>query len=850
MSPYLIIPVVFAMVLTYLWRRHVVKNALKPAVRTRIVILGGGFGGLYSALQFEKTIAADPTVEVTLVSRENFVLFTPMLHEVAAGDLDMSDIVCPLRKMLKRVRFLQADVGSIDLETRQVSLAYGLHREQRVLTYDHLVIALGSEANFFNLPGVAERALTMKSLGDAFILRNHALGMLEAASATDDAVARRALLTFVVAGGGFAGVETLGALSDFVQDAIAYYPALAKEEPRLVLVHPSPVILPELNEILGRYAQKNLSSRKVEVRTDTRVTAFSDRGVELNNGETLATETLVWTAGVKPPEVLQLLPVKKEKGRIVVNEMLEAPDFPGVWAVGDCACILSHASGKPHPPTAQHALREAVCCANNVAAAIRGAQKTPFRFKALGQLATIGHRTGVANILGLRVSGFLAWWLWRTIYLAKLPTFEKKLRVALRWTLNFAIPKDLTQPVTLHGIDRVSQLLANAREHPVIPPSVASNQISVNAGDEAAMLNSKAIASDDSPISQTNQNRQLRVGRAASLALAGALGLLPQGDTFAANHPGSTVEPGAPKREWAASVHWENDTFGGTDRFYTDGISLNISHTGPSWMDPFADWLPWGEGRRTVGYEVTQGMFTPEDTTRSALNPNDRPYAGILTVGLTLHVEKDHSYHGLKLVTGVVGSWSLAEETQNAVHDVIGNERAEGWHHQLENEPIINLAYEYRHKFHLTGDRKRWSAQAFPLAGGWLGNMLVQGQAGGLLRFGYNVPDDFGPTLVRGMGHMPPPRRDAKSPSESDWGFSVYGGSVVNLVLRDLTLDGNTFEDSPTVDKKSLVPMAGVGVSVGNRRFQTSFAYIFWGKEFEGQQDHSKFGSLSLSYYF
>lgn len=478
MSAYAVIPLVLGIVFSYLWLihhfwlRHVFREDHEPAVRTRIVILGGGFGGLYSALQFETMFAADPTVEVTLVSRENFVLFTPMLHEVVAGDLDMSDIVCPLRKMLKRVRFLQADVESIDLEARQVSLAYGLHRERRVLTYDHLVIALGSESNFFNLPGVAERALTMKSLGDAFILRNHALGMLEAASATDDAVARRAMLTFVVAGGGFAGVETLGALNDFIREAIAYYPALNKTEPRLVLVHPSSVILPELNESLGRYAQKKLVSRKVEVRTDTRVTEFSDRGVELNNGETLQTQTLVWTAGVKPPDVLQNLPVKREKGRIVVNEMLEVPDFPGVWAIGDCAWILNQLSGKPHPPTAQHALREAVCCAKNVAATIQDLQKIPFRFTTLGQLATIGHRTGVANILGLRVSGFLAWWLWRTIYLAKLPTFEKKLRVALRWTLDIAFSKDLTQPVTLHGINRVSQLLANVREHPVIRRSV------------------------------------------------------------------------------------------------------------------------------------------------------------------------------------------------------------------------------------------------------------------------------------------------------------------------------------------------------------------------------------------
>jgi NADH dehydrogenase len=445
-----------------------------PTVKTRIVILGGGFAGLYSALHFEKTIAADPTVEVTLVSRENFVLFTPMLHEVAAGDLDPSDIVCPLRPMLKHVRFLQADVDGIDLEARQISLAYGVHGERRVLTYDHLVIALGSASNFFELPGVEERALTMKSLGDAFILRNQALVMLEMASLTDDAFARRAMLTFVVAGGGFAGVETVGALNDFVREAIRYYPALAEAELRLVLVHQNSVILPELNESLGRYAQTELTSRKIEIHTDTGVVAFSARGVELRNGETLPTQTLVWTAGVTPPGVLQSLPVKKEKGRIVVSEMLEVPGFAGVWAIGDCAWISNDSSGRPHPPTAQHALREAVCCAKNIVAAIRGSQQAPFRFMTLGQLAAIGHHAGVADILGLRLSGFLAWWLWRTIYLVKLPTFEKKLRVVLRWTLDFAFSRDLTQHVTLHGIDRVGQRLAYVRQHPVIPRPAGS----------------------------------------------------------------------------------------------------------------------------------------------------------------------------------------------------------------------------------------------------------------------------------------------------------------------------------------------------------------------------------------
>jgi NADH dehydrogenase len=315
----------------------------------------------------------------------------------------------------------------------------------------------------------------MKSLADAFILRNQALGMLELASLTDDAAARRAMLTFVVAGGGFAGVETVGALNDFVREAIGYYPALSEAELRVVLVHPNSVILPELNEGLGRYAQAELASRQVEIHTGTRVTAFSDEGVELSNSETLPTHSLVWTAGVKPPDVLQTLPIKKEKGRIAVNEMLEVPGCPGIWAIGDCAWIPNTTTGKPNPPTAQHASREAVRCAKNVVAAIRGSvQKAPFRFTTLGQLATIGHRAGVAEILGLRLSGFVAWCLWRTIYLGKLPTFEKKLRVALRWMLDFAFPRDLTQHVTLQGVDRVSQLVAYFRQHPVVPPRPAA----------------------------------------------------------------------------------------------------------------------------------------------------------------------------------------------------------------------------------------------------------------------------------------------------------------------------------------------------------------------------------------
>jgi NADH dehydrogenase len=228
------------------------------------------------------------------------------------------------------------------------------------------------------------------------------------------------------------------------------------------------VILPELGERLGRYAQKKLAARKVEIRTETRVSAFTDNGVELSDGEKIAAYTLVWTAGVTPPAVLRNLPCKQEKSRIVVEETLEVPGFPGVWAVGDCAWVPNPKTGKPHPPTAQHALRQAVRGAKNIVAAIRGRQKTPFAFTTLGQLAAIGRHTGVAEILGFQLSGLPAWLIWRTIYLAKLPRFEKKLRVALDWILDLFFPKNFVQLLTLQRIDQLARRLAYIRQHPTI----------------------------------------------------------------------------------------------------------------------------------------------------------------------------------------------------------------------------------------------------------------------------------------------------------------------------------------------------------------------------------------------
>ncbi len=419
--------------------------------RKHVVILGGGFGGVYAALEFEKTLARDEQVDVTLVNRENFFLFTPMLHEVASSDLDMTNIVNPIRKLLRRVEFFHGEVESIDLEQRQIRVVHGQTHHGHTLPYDHLVLAFGSVTNFYGFPGLAERALTMKTLGDAIYLRNRMIAHLEEANFECAASLREPLLTFVVAGGGFAGVETIAGMNDFLREALPFYPHLRPEMLRLVLVHSGQVILPELGEQLGRYANEKLSARGVEIRTGAKVVGLSDHEVRLSDGTRITSSTLVWTAGTAPNPLLATLPCRTKGGRLLVDECLEVPGWPGVWALGDCALIPDPLTGGCHPPTGQHALREAKTAARNVTAAFQGKAKQPFRFKTIGQLAAIGRRTGVARILGFNFSGVLAWSLWRAIYLSKLPRIEKKVRVVLDWMLDLLFSKDLVQFQTVRG---------------------------------------------------------------------------------------------------------------------------------------------------------------------------------------------------------------------------------------------------------------------------------------------------------------------------------------------------------------------------------------------------------------
>ena len=298
---------------------------------TQIVIAGGGFAGLYAAKYFDKRLARRDDVEVTLISRENFILFTPMLHEIAAGDLSPNDIVNPLRRILRHVKFVEADVRDVDLNVRKIRCIHGIGDADLALEFDHLLLALGSETNFFDNRGLREWAVTMKNVMDAALLRNRMVALLEETALEKDENARHELLTFVTAGGGFAGAETTGAVNDFLRETARFYPSLREDMIRVVVVHAASYLLPELGEELGRYAERKLIERKVEVIKDARVASYDGSVVKSYDGGSIAATTLIWTAGVEPSPVIASLPVAKEKSRVRINENLAVPEATGFW---------------------------------------------------------------------------------------------------------------------------------------------------------------------------------------------------------------------------------------------------------------------------------------------------------------------------------------------------------------------------------------------------------------------------------------------------------------------------------------------------------------------------------------
>jgi NADH dehydrogenase len=435
--------------------------------KRRILILGGGFAGAYTALHLEKRLAGVPDVEIVLAAKENFVLFTPMLHEVAGGDVAVTDVVQPLRKMLRRTRVLIVDIRSIDLAGKRVRLLQPDLAQAFDLPYDQLVLAIGAVPNFYRMPGIEEHAVTMKTLGDAIIVRNRIIEALDIADNHPDETERKAMLTVVVAGGGFAGVETAGSVNDLLREAIKFYPNLREDMLHVVLVHAGDVILPELSGSLGRYARKQLGRRGVDIRLNTAVTGYDGKELTLNNGTSIVTRLVIWTTGITPSPLLSTLPCVIERGHVLANEYLQVPDWPGVWTLGDCALVPDPLNpGKFYPPTAQHAIRQAAVLAGNIVAGMRGQTLRPFRFKTLGLLAAIGRHAGVAEILGMRFSGVIAWWLWRGIYLSKLPGLQKKVRVALDWTLDLIFSKDIVQLPTLRSptLSQAEEPAANSRQ--------------------------------------------------------------------------------------------------------------------------------------------------------------------------------------------------------------------------------------------------------------------------------------------------------------------------------------------------------------------------------------------------
>jgi len=415
---------------------------------TRILILGGGFGGVHTALTLEKLLKRelrDRTVEVGLVSRENYMVFQPMLPEVISGSIGLLDTITPIRRLCPSTNLYTRTVEKIDLDRRRVSAAAGFGSQQCSLSYDHLVVALGNVTSFAGQHGLAEHALPFKYLGDALTLRNRIIHTLEEADIEPDPEIRRTLLTFVVAGGGFSGVEAVAEINDLVRAAAGSFRNVNKDEIRVVLLHAGPLILPELPPSLAEFAQRLLMKRGVEIRLNTRLEGATAEAALLVGGDRIVTRTLVSTVPSMPNPLVAMLDCKKERGRIVVDEHLELPDHPGVWAVGDCAFITDARSGEPAPPTAQHATREAHCVAENVVASLRGQPKRTFSFRALGKMGSLGHHSAVAEVFGMKISGFLAWWLWRTVYLMKLPGLDRKIRVATDWTLDLILPPDIVQ---------------------------------------------------------------------------------------------------------------------------------------------------------------------------------------------------------------------------------------------------------------------------------------------------------------------------------------------------------------------------------------------------------------------
>ena len=424
----------------------------------RIVVLGGGFAGVSAAQELAKRLrkqhrlagqrGADPdsAIEVLLLNRDNYFVFQPLLADIISGVISTTNVVVPLRRMLKGVAVEVGVVDSIDTKARQVRLRRRSTSGTTNIEYDALILALGSVTDFGAVPGMAEHALGIRTLGDAFYLRNRALDMLEEARIEADPVRRAQLLTFVVVGGGSTGVEVAAELNDLVELAARSFKDV-ELKPRVVLVHSKPIVLAELGERLGRYTTRKLAQQKVALRLSRRVARVFDDHVELDDGSEIPTATVVSTVGNAPNPVLNTLEGARrdERGWLTPDARFSLPGVPNVWALGDCASIVDPKKGGRMPATAQHAVREGPHAARNVLAALDGEPQKPFGYDQLGMLVSVGRFKAVGDILGIKVSGFIGWFLWRSYYLLRLPTIDRRLRVMIDWTLDLILQPDIVQ---------------------------------------------------------------------------------------------------------------------------------------------------------------------------------------------------------------------------------------------------------------------------------------------------------------------------------------------------------------------------------------------------------------------
>ena len=424
----------------------------------KILILGSGFAAVECARQLESKFRKDPEIELVMIGEDNFLLFTPMLPQVASGMIETRHIVFPIRTICKKTKFYEGRIKNIDPYGKLVTLWGTRDKRSISIHYDFLVIALGSETNFFGMADVEKNAYTMKTLNDAVMLRNRVVDMLEQAENETNPILRKSFLNFVVVGGGFAGIETAGELMDLLLDARKYYPTIHKEDLKVIVLEAMGEILPGFNKKLADFAKKKLIERGIDIQLKKAVTSFDGNEVTIKTLDetpkdsidqseinSIITKTLIWTAGVTPVNTIKRSMFKTEKGKLIVNDFLEVQKFPGVFAIGDCALFVDPITNRAFPPTAQIAEAQAKIAAKNLISLIKNSNQEKFVYHSKGQMAIIGKRTGIATFLGVNISGFVAWLIWRNVYLSKIPTFDKKTRVFLDWIIDLFFDRDISR---------------------------------------------------------------------------------------------------------------------------------------------------------------------------------------------------------------------------------------------------------------------------------------------------------------------------------------------------------------------------------------------------------------------